>query len=323
MLKIFRKNQFLRSILLLPVALILNVNLLLFASVDIPLYHTPIDQLLSDFRISMPVLHWLAFSFMLFGGAVLLNRMVIINRLSNTISLYPGLFYLVLMSALPVFGALTSISISLFIFILLLSNLMYINARTGVATKIFNVGLYLGLMSMLFLPQLSFVFLIFIAIRVLTAIRQREIFNLMNGTLLPFYMSGLVLLFIGFDIGGLKSVYSQQFGFENLRLPQDIPSWASLIFIALYLVVVLLTYNGVISKKSIQSIRKINIVTWALPFAVLIYLISGKSSLHLLMLTVPILAFYTSEGVLRFKKESNAEMILILLVVLCIVMPFF
>ena len=322
MLKIFRKNQFLRSILLLPVALVLNINLLFITDAGLPLFHSVLDPLLYDFRLNMPVWHWLGFGLMLFAGAVLINRMVIINRLSNTITLFPGLFYLLIGSALPVFGAITSITISLVVFILFISNMMYFNARTGASNKVFNVGLYLGLLSLLFMPQLLFLFLVFIGINFLTTMKQRVVFNLLNGVLLPFYMTGLVLLFIGYSFSDLTLAYLRQFGFDNFSLPSSIPSWISLLFIVFYLIIALLTYNGVISKKSIQSIRKINVFTWSIPFVLLVYFISGIQSIHLLILLSPVLAFYTSEGVLRFKKESNGELILILLVVFCIVMPF-
>jgi hypothetical protein len=259
---------------------------------------------------------------LLFSCAVLLNRLVIINRLSNTITLFPGLFFLLIVSAFPLFGALTSITLSLLMLILMLSNLMYTNARSGVANKIFNVGIYLGLMILLFIPNCWFIALVIIGINTLTTIKQRVVFNLLNGILLPIYMAGLILFFIGSGTDAIMQVYQNQFGLANLTLPHDLQGWLTLVVHALWLIVVLIAYNATISKKSIQSIRKANVMTWSLLFVVIIFAFSGIMSLHYLMLLSPALAFYTSEAVLRFKKESNAEMIMILLVILCIVMPF-
>ncbi len=322
MLKLFRKNQFLRSLLLFPVALILNVNLLFDIPVDIPIYNELIDPWLLSSRTAYPVFHWLLLGMILFAGAVLINRMVIINRLSNTITLLPGLFYLLILSAFPLYGALTSVAISLLFFILLLSNILYINARTGVENKIFNVGIYLGILILLFIPNIILLVLVLIAINTTTTIKHRAVFNLLNGTFVPFYLIGIYLLLNNISFDSISSVYWNQFGFHNISLPGDIQSWITLIIMTIYILIVLLTYNNTISKKSIQSIRKINVLTWSMLFVILVNLISGVKSPHNLMLLVPALALYTSEGVLRFKRENNGELILIILIILCIVMPF-
>ncbi len=321
-LKLFRKNQFMRSLLLLPVALLLNLNVLLNPSIEFPVYNDLIDPYLQDFYLNMPITHWLVLSLLFFTKAVLLNRLVIINRLSNTITLYPGLFLIVLMSAFPIFEFVSSVSVALLAFILLLSNLMYINARTSVVNKIFNVGLYLGLMMILVLPNLLFFFMIIISISWLTSLKQRTIFNLLNGVLLPFLFASLYALLWDLPFGDVTTNYSDQFGIGNISIPESLESWLIVVLTSLYLLIVLITYNTVVSKKSIQSVRKINVITVSIVFILLIHVISGLPSKHNLILLTPVFAYYTAEGVLKFKRESNAELILILLVILGIILPF-
>jgi len=308
--------------MLLPVALLLNINVLINPSAVNILHHSRIDGMLESFRLDMPILHWITLSLIFFAAAILINRMVIINRLSNSITLYPGLFFIVLISAFPVFGAVSSLTISTVLLLLLLSNLMYINARSGVVDKIFNVGLYLGLMGLLFMPQLIFFFMIVASVNMLTTVKRRTVFNLINGTLIPFFLIGLAVLLYADQITDFKAMYANQFGFVNFSVPQSVEQWVTLVVIILYVLLVLLTYNSVISKKSIQSIRKINVLSFTILFVIMIHLISGIQSLHTLVLLMPVFAFYTAEGVLKFKKETNAELILILLVILGIVMPF-
>ena len=302
-LKLFRKNQFLRSLLLLPVALVLNINLLLQSGPSIPRYHSYVDLVLENFRTNMPIIHWIAFALLIFTGAVLINRMVIINRLSNTITLYPGLFFVVLVSAFPVFGAVTSISISLILLILLLSNLMYINVRSGAVTKIFNTGIYLGLMGLMFMPQLVYIVMILIAVNVLASMKQRIVLNLLNGMFLPYYFVGMAILFFSGSFDTISQQYKDQFGFDNFHLAKDLGGWLTLAILAMYLFIVLITYNNVISKKSIQSVRKISLVSISILFGILVHLISSVNSLHNLMLLIPAFAFFTSEGCIEIQKR--------------------
>ena len=321
MLKIFRKNQFLRSLLLLPLALILNVNMLI-VEVDVPAYNNLLDQKLFEFRQNWPLLHWFLFGSLLFSGAVLINRIIIINRLSNHITLFPGLFFLFLISAFPVFSGITSISLTLILFILFMSNLMYINTRGGAASKVFNAGIYFGLMCLLCLTNLVFAVLAIITMNALISIGQKSILNFINGGLLPVFIALVILLLTGQTSSTLAVAYENHFGLININLPDQMSDWITLVVLFLFSVFVLVSQGNVISKKSIQGIRKINVLTWTILFAIVIHLFSGQRSLHNLMLLIPALGFYISEGVLRFKKESNAELILILLFILCVIMPF-
>lgn len=311
-----------RSLLLLPLAMVLNVNLLFLDGPSIPAYHQGIDGMFTDFRLAYPIGHWFLYSLLIFVTAILINRMTIINRLSNTITLYPGLFYLVLASAFPLYSALTTIAISVLFQVLMLSNLMYINARTGAAGKIFNAGIYLGLMGALFLPQLLYLVLAIAGINILTAIKERVVLNLLNGLLLPFYLLGFYYLFREMQFTTLSEYYAGQFGLTNFRLPQLLTEWLTLGLMIVLLVFSLFSYNQAISKKSIQAIRKINILAYAILASLLVFLLSGVPSLHLFNLFLPAIGFFISESILRMKKESSAELIFVLLIMLCVTMPF-
>lgn len=311
-----------RSLLLLPLAMVLNLNMIFFDSPAVPEFHGSVDTTLADIRASYPILHWFLYSCLLFVTAILINRMTIIHRLSNVITLYPGLLFLVLASAFPLFAVVSSISISILFQVLMLSNLMYTNARTGATGKVFNAGIYLGLMGSVFLPQLLYLVLVLIGINILTAIKQRSVLNLLNGMMLPFYLGGLYFLIRELPLDTLSSYYQGQIGFANFRLPSLLSEWLTLGLIAVLLMLVLFTYNQAISKKSIQSIRKITILAYTLLASLIIYFFSGKASLHCLMLLLPAMGFFISEAMLRMKKESSAELLFLLLIMLCIIMPF-
>ena len=156
----------------------------------------------------------------------------------------------------------------------------------------------------------------------LTSMKQKGILNFLNGGLLPIFIVIVSLLLAGETTSTLTSTYSHQFGLTNFVLPDRMSDWITLVLLLLFIVFVLLTQGLVISKKSIQGVRKINVLTWTILFAIIIHLSSGHHSLHNLILLTPALGFYLSEGILRFKKESNAELILILLIILCVIMPF-
>lgn len=311
-----------RSLLLLPLAMVLNLNMIFFDSPVVPEFHGSIDRALSSLRSSYPILHWFLYSCLLFVTAILINRMTIIHRLSNVITLYPGLLFLVLASAFPLYGIVSSISVSILFQVLMLSNLMYTNARTGAAGKVFNAGIYLGLMGSLFLPQLLYLVLVLVGLNVLTAIKQRAVLNLLNGTMLPFYLGGLYFLISELPIDTLTSYYKGQIGYANLRVPVLLSEWLTLGLMVVLLILILFTYNHAISKKSIQSIRKITILAYTLLASLIIFFFSGKASLHCLMLLLPAMGFFLSEAMLRMKKESSAELMFLLLIMLCILMPF-
>lgn len=323
MLKIFRKNQFLRSLLLLPLALVLNLNLLFDVPSYIAIFHTTIDTWCQKyFNEHNPFLHWLIYSLLIFICATLINRWVIIHRLSNTITLLPGVFFIVLISIFPKMAGLNSISIALLFYCLMLSNLMYIYARQSAADKVFNVGLYTGIMSVLFGPFVMLLLFLCIAINIMTSLRMKMFLNLLNGFFIPFYFILVAYFWNDWPISGFVDQWSAQFGWANLELPLTTSRLIALVFFILLLLFVFITHPMCTSKKSIQIGRKIVVLAWSLIFSLIIYVISGVRGIQLLSFMMPAIAFYISEGVLRFKNERNAELVFVLLIMLCAVMPF-
>jgi hypothetical protein len=320
-LKVFRKNQFLRSLLLFPLALVLNVNLLLVDRQDFPIFNQYFDTKVFHGLNDHVVIQWLLWSLIVFISGALMNRYVIINRLSNTISLFPGLFYILFCSIFPSVAFISSISVGVFFFLLLLSNLFYTNIRFGVSNKIFNTGFYQGLMSVLFAPYSVFLIYEALSLNTLRTVKRIDLINLLNGTLLPIYF--LIVSYFLYSSDNFAGFgYKSQFGTANLSLPQSVEEWLLPIFVILCILILIGTFNKALSKKGIQTIRKINILAWSIPIGIVFYFISSVCSTQLLMILFPALAYFISEWVLSFRNQTTAELIFILMLVLCYLVPW-
>lgn len=186
MLFLFRTNQVTYSILLLFYALVLRVSYFFNAY--------PVDMA-NDGVLSLLVKNWLGNNYIITGiitlvivfiQALLINNIVNKHRLFRENTLFPGLFYILLVSSIQDFLPLSSILLGNTFLILAISNLLDIYKINNCADAIFNVGFWIGTAGLFYNAFILFLILAIFGLMVLRSFKLKEVLMVVCGYVLPF-----------------------------------------------------------------------------------------------------------------------------------------
>jgi len=265
LLSLFRTNQFLASVLFLPYLLLLRVSIWFF-----PLPGSVHEagsglafQGLLDLTGRTGWLPLLVSVLLLFATAAWLTAFVIQSRLSREVTLFPGVFFLLLCSLFPECLMLSPLHASNLLLLAALSQLSATYKRYAIAGRLFNVGFWIAAAS-LFTPVYAFfLFFAFAGLNVLRAYAFREQLMLLAGFLAPYWLVFAALFWL--DQTPLLYQHLQSgfafFDLSGMVLPPWIPK---LLLLGLLLLVVLFSLRHYISKTSIKVQKTIHLFFWLL-----------------------------------------------------------
>lgn len=142
---------------------------------------------------SSPVIYPVLAYLLIFLQAVLLNRFINSQRMTNKASFYPGMAYMLITSLLPEWNFFSAPLIINTILLFILSGLFKIYNQQNAKGAIFNIGLALGIASFLFFPAITFVIWILLALAVMRPFRLNEWVLCIVGIITPYYFYGIYL----------------------------------------------------------------------------------------------------------------------------------
>jgi Family of unknown function (DUF6427) len=257
------------AFVLLVYALVLKFSI--FIHPVIPSLHTEDNYLyriilnfLGSFFNAAPIAYSILTFLLLFTQATLFNRICNYQKLFPKANFLPGMSYILVTSLLPswnYFSAPLLIN-SVMIWVFYKMTSLYNSSKSDGA--IFNIGVMTGVVTLLYLPAMAFILLVFFALLTMRAFRIREWLMGLLGFTTPYYFLFIVLYL------------TNQWSWKNVvpqilfRLP-GIPS-SILITCGIFLLVVPFMIGGYFVQmnlnKMLIQVRKI----WSL---LLLFLLVG------------------------------------------------
>lgn len=304
MLTLFRTNKFAANILLLVYVIVIRVTAFIFP-VDWEPGHLGILSEWVYSNIGTTGIAPLIVSILLiFVQAFMINKLVTDYRLNTEINLFPGVFYVLLVSAIPEFLNLSPILMANTFYIIGLYLLFKTYKSNHGGGDIFNAGLSFGVGSLFCFSLWMLLILGFVGLSILRSFRFRERLVLIIGFLVPYY--GFWIYHFVFD--RVNYFYNYHF-LENIDFfdfagPVAADLYVKIGFFGLLIVFTLLSYGIYMSKKNIKPQKYISILYWALFVSVLtIFFQSGIKVEHLMIVSVP-LAIFLGLNFTQFKKPT-------------------
>ena len=260
-------------------------------------------------------------SFLIFLQGAVINLIVAQFRISSEVSLLPGVFFILLASAIPEFLFLSPALIANSFLILVLLELFAVYKKYQPAGNIYNTGFWVGLASLFYVPDLFFIILVLVGLGSLKAFKFKERIVVLTGFITPYILTGVYFFWTDRFSEFLQSQFTAQFGFLSFQNTSDNEYIFKLIFFSLLLLFVIISYNRYMLKKKIQSQKYISILYWFLYLAGFSAIFTHSLELgHLIVLT-PALGILLSFSFLRMSKPL-AEAIHFLLFVAVIIFQF-
>ncbi len=214
MIALFKQKSPANIVVLLILGLIIKMPLFLFPKAieagtgDGHLYYFIISLITTPGHSNAFTASILCFS-LLYGQALMINFLVNEQRMTTKQTFLPAMSYLLITSLFPEWNYLSApLTASLFIVwaFIKLFKLYNISAASGV---IFNIGLLLGISSLIYFPSIAYLLCIFLGLMILRPFRFNEAMLVILGIIAPYYFYA-VYLFLN----------------DNLQVNQLLPKFA-------------------------------------------------------------------------------------------------
>lgn len=309
MLALFKYNRFGNSLLLFVYALILRLPSMVSDHVDIAEHSVILDNGILNWPTST-IIGQIIIAFFIFIQAAMINRLVIRNRVMLDINLYPGLFYILLISFTPGNYIMHLLILVNFIAIYSISEIYQTFKNLDNNGRIYNSGVLTSLAALFYSPYILFSIFNYITIASLRALKLRERLQLLLGLLSPIFICG-----VWYTWGNRLSIFPSQlftthldfFSFKRVH-----PFLYDYIILGIFTLITLWTlanYRSFTTKKNMQAIKKVNILFWFILFVAISAVLQYHASIsHFILLSIP-LSVCLAMSFAKMKRRSIAEVL--------------
>lgn len=321
MLTLFRTNQLLASTLLVFYIALVRASVWLVPATWEPSGYGPLSEwVYSRIGYAGQTADIVAMALLLLQ-AFFLNYFISEHRLASEVSLFPGLFYILVSSMLPEFLHLSPLLMANTFFLIVLAEAYATYKQVDCAGRIFNIGFWTGV-GALFYPSYLFLIVVgFVGLNILRAFKFRERLMLLTGLLAPFVLISVYYFWTDqFWVFWLERV-PESFAFLDFRPTPNWLAFRSLAIFGILILVVLFSYRSYLFKQTMQVQRKVNILFWGLLATAFTLLIQADIGIgHLLITAVPV-GIMLSFNFIRLPNRM-AEVIHLLIVVVVVFLQF-
>ena len=130
---------------------------------------------------------------LLYVQALSITNVVNEYRMTTRQTFLPGMSYLLITSLLPEWNIMSAPLVATTLIFWSFSKLFELYNLHGANSKIYNIGLLLGISSFFFLPSVAFGICIIVGLMVLRPFRLNEIFLFLLGIITPYYFYAIYL----------------------------------------------------------------------------------------------------------------------------------
>lgn len=135
--------------------------------------------------------------FLLFVQSVILTRFINNQRMMSKPTYLPGLAYMLITSLLPEWNYFSAPLLVNSFLLFILSGLFKMYGQQDARGSIFNIGVALGVASFLFVPALTFIIWILLALLIMRPFRLTEWLICLLGITTPFYFYAIYIVLTG------------------------------------------------------------------------------------------------------------------------------
>ncbi len=312
MIAIFKNNLFINSLLLLPYAIIIHVASFSkdsIPSTDLSSFYTFLTRYLDGNLISDIVS--IVFYFI---SAVMINRLVIKNRMAKDITLLPGLFFILCTGVSVKFLSLNPFILGNFLLIWAMIELLSCYKRPNASATIFNVSFLIGISSLVEFSYITFWIMGFIGMLILRSFKFKERLIYFIGLLMPFMFYAVYHYWLGDLNTVIQNDFISRFSIPTIDLTWSRDHVLILSIVVLLLLLAIFSYGSQTSKKTIQAQKKIDILYWVLLCSLGGLILCQYLTVSYLLITMIPFSILLSNIFLKIKNAMTQELVHLCLV---------
>ena len=308
MVSIFRNNDVINFILLLPYVVILRLYSLIYPSAySISNEDSFLAKEIFSF-VSSPISQAIIAILIIYGQALIINILANNHRLHRLPTALAGMVYVLLTSCIKEFQILSPALIGMTFILLAIFNVFKTYKLIQANPNIFNATFCCALATIVYPPYFIMIIAIFIGFLMMRNFSFKERLQFIIGFGVLFWILGAILFY--FDIlewSFLKNI--QPPGIFDLSSLGDQNLWINFGVAGLLILVVIINYYNYMKKKVIDIRKKIDFFYWILLCSFIsLLLYPNIQHQHYLFLSAS-LAIFLSMTLLIMKNRALAELL--------------
>lgn len=304
MLGFFRTNQLAANLLLIIYVVILYIAGLFVTNTWEPSAGGVFSQVIHDYVGTQGMLPKIVTIVLVLLQALLLNILAARFRVSQEVTMYPGVFYLLLMSTLPEFQNLTPVLIGNTFLILAVSSLFDSYKKTSSADSIFNVGFWIGMASLCYFSNFVFILLAIFGLSTIRNLRVNELLMILIGVLVPLCLAGTIAYWNDALDSFYQATFITQLGALDFIMDAHWKSYIPLILFGLLSIISFLSFNTYFQKQGIRSQKNIQVLYYFIIIAFLSIFLQKEITVERFQLLAIPFALLLPLNFLSFKRNE-------------------
>ncbi len=321
MLQLFRVNRIQNYFFVLIYVILLRLHTFFYdygavsgASISYDLFHLSFGSN----QIWIKILGIL----LLFFQVLLINRMSAFNNLSYYNSLFPGLFYVLILSLIPDIHPMSAVLVGNTFIILAIFQMFQTIHRNQRSKRLFNAGFFVSIAAFV---DLNFIYLapfFIFAANAIILVRIRDIVLYLLGFLAPLYFLFAYWILIDHFHAGTTFIgtHLQLFQYEFIYQNYGIIKAGVIGFLVLFL---LGTFSTVVMRTNIFVRNKLTFLFYLMVFSVLVFGLTFDTRLEDLQIIILPLGILMGLYMVSVRKANIAESFHLLLLILVVLFQYF
>jgi len=229
-----------------------------------------------------------------FLQAVIINFLVSRQKMTEEITLLPGVFFILFSSFSPQFFDLSPQMFGNFFLILALNEIFGTYNKYSCADSIYNIGLFIGLASLFDFSYTIMLLLAVLGLGVMRAIKLKERLMLIVGFFSP-YVLVMIYKFWTNDIEGFYTLqFSKNLAFLDFDIEYNLHSGYIIGFFGLCVLVAIFSMKTYAYRMKISIQKSLNILYMLLAISILSLLFQKSLNLQHILVLIPALSIFIS-----------------------------
>jgi hypothetical protein len=229
---------------------------------------------------------------LLYSQAMLFNRIFNVQRMLGNPNYLPAMAYMLITSLFREWNQFSAPLLVNSFLIVVFYRLVNIQNVQKAGAAIFNVGLIMGIITLLYQPAVIFILLMWLALFIMRAFKVREWLINLLGITMPYYF--LILILYLTDQWEWKKL-QPELSFGLPAMPPTIQLTVSLILLILPFIIGGFLVNANLNKMFIQVRKGWSLLLLFLIISTVIILVNGGNNyVNWLLCAVPLTAFHAA-----------------------------
>ena len=254
---------------------------------------------------------------LIFWQCILMNKMMVKEKIISTNSFFPAFFYFLLISISPQIIHINPTIISMVFLILALTKILSSYLDKNAYSKVFESAFLISLSGLIHTPFIVFIPIVWIGMSIFSQVEWRHWVLSIIGIICPWYIVFSIATFYSIEHSSFSS--SLLFLFEEG--PKYSPNLIDLICLTIFGLICFIALVELmmrLKQKNIKARKSYILLLWIIPFSVIYFLVSNDFFYMKLTISAIPLSAAISNYFYHYKNKNLLNLLILSLVIVVI-----